>query len=203
MAHSEDDTSVFRNLNAIMELQRKAYPNEELPLILTKLVECIKSLNCQLIEGIFRIPGDIDKVKKLKAKIASGDFDLSHITDPHTAASVLKLWLRELEQPLFPTELYNECLNCGQQNDPMACLVIMNKLPEINQRVITYLLEFVQFMAQPEVQLATKMTIDNLALVFTSCFLRSEGPTEPAEMLKNQRFEHAFLRLLMQWYSLY
>jgi len=194
--------SVFQNnLKTIMEHQREVYPNEELPLVLTKLVECIKALNGHQTEGIFRVPGDNDKVIKLRARIAGGDYDLSDVTEPHTPASLLKLWLRELEQSLFPKELYNDCLQCARQNDPMSCIVIMNKLPEINQKVIAYLLEFVQLMAQPEVQQATKMNIDNLAMVFSPSFLRFEGTTEPANVMTNQKFEQSFIRLLILGHS--
>ena len=49
-------------------------------------------LNGLTTEGIFRLPGEIDKVTLLKVKVEEFDID-QRANDPHVACSLLKLWL--------------------------------------------------------------------------------------------------------------
>ncbi len=52
----------------------------------------------------FRVPGDIDEVNGLKLQADKGLMPLETLVDPHVPASLLKLWFRELEEPLIPEE---------------------------------------------------------------------------------------------------
>lgn len=40
---------------------------------------------------------------------------MSDITDPNTPSSLLKLWLRELAEPLIPAEYYDACIEVGKR----------------------------------------------------------------------------------------
>ena len=51
-----------------------------------------------------RVPGDIDEVNGLKLQMDKGTLPLKTLRDPHVPASLLKLWFRELEEPLIPGE---------------------------------------------------------------------------------------------------
>lgn len=51
----------------------------------------------------FRVPGDIDEVNSQKVKLDRWEVPIS-ITDPHVPASLLKLWFRELHEPLIPEQ---------------------------------------------------------------------------------------------------
>lgn len=66
----------------------------------------------------------------------------SDCPDPHIPASLLKLWYRELREPLIPTHLYEECVQ--QHANPLAAIAIVNQLPEINRLVLCYLIRFLQ-----------------------------------------------------------
>lgn len=52
--------------------------------------------------------------------------------DAHAPASLLKLWYRELYDPLIPDELYEECV---ATDDPDEVNAIINKLPRLNKLV--------------------------------------------------------------------
>lgn len=54
--------------------------------------------------SIHRVPGDIDEVNGLKLQIDKGKLPLETLRDPHVPASLLKLWFRELEDPLIPED---------------------------------------------------------------------------------------------------
>ena len=53
---------------------------------------------------ICRVPGDIDEVNSLKLHLDKGKLPMDVLRDPHVPASLLKLWFRELEDPLIPEE---------------------------------------------------------------------------------------------------
>ncbi|PNI66514.1 ARHGAP25 isoform 1 [Pan troglodytes] len=66
-------------------------------------------------EGIFRLPGQDNLVKQLRDAFDAGErpsFDRD--TDVHTVASLLKLYLRDLPEPVVPWSQYEGFLLCGQ-----------------------------------------------------------------------------------------
>lgn len=57
-------------------------------------------------------------------------------------ASLLKLWYRELEEPLIPHEFYDECIS--HYDNPEAAISVVLGLPHINKLVLCYLIRFLQ-----------------------------------------------------------
>ncbi len=62
----------------------------------------IRTLTLTLEYALHRVPGDIDEVNSLKLKLDKGLIPMDKLSDPHVPASLLKLWFRELEEPLIP-----------------------------------------------------------------------------------------------------
>lgn len=57
--------------------------------------------------GIFRLPGQASRIQSLKELYDSGSQeDFSSSEDVHTVASLLKLYLRELPEPVVPFVFY-------------------------------------------------------------------------------------------------
>ena len=57
--------------------------------------------------GIFRLPGQASRIQALKGLYDSGSQeDFSTSEDVHTVASLLKLYLRELPEPVVPFTFY-------------------------------------------------------------------------------------------------
>jgi len=158
------------SLDATMRLQERNYPNEKIPIILPFLADGILALGGTKCEGIFRVPGDSDLVSDLKLRIDRGYYTLENVDDPHVLASLLKLWLRELCDPLVPEELYNDCITAAP--DPPACITLMRKLPTINRRVVLFVVSFLQLFLEEKVLANTKMTAANMALVMAPNLLR-------------------------------
>ncbi|KAL7668650.1 hypothetical protein ACOME3_009344 [Neoechinorhynchus agilis] len=107
------------SLEALMAIQASYLPDDGLPWILTLLSNEVLRLNGAQTEGIFRIPGDIDRVNMLKAKCDRWQLltdrrmlvdILVFNNDPHVPASLLKLWYRQLADPLIPYDLYDDCI---------------------------------------------------------------------------------------------
>lgn len=84
--------------------------------------------DCFSTAGIFRTPGDPDLIQALRRRLNQGNYSLdglfysedqdqsqdSRDEENHVLASTLKLWLRELQEPLIPGHLYNACLKASQ-----------------------------------------------------------------------------------------
>lgn len=116
------------------------------------------------------MPGDGDSVSELKLRIDRGYYNLEGADDPNVLASLMKLWLRELCEPLVPEEMYNECVTSSK--DPEACVHIVKRLPTISRRVVLFVISFLQLFLDEKVQSVTKMTPANLALVMAPNILR-------------------------------
>lgn len=61
---------------------------------------------------------------------------------PPPPASLLKLWYRELEEPLIPHEFYEQCI--AHYESPEAAVAVVHALPRINRMVLCYLIRFLQ-----------------------------------------------------------
>lgn len=60
------------------------------------------------------------------------------------SASLLKLWYRELEEPVIPQSVYEQCIS--HYEDPDAAISVVQSLPELNRLVLCYFINFLQVM---------------------------------------------------------
>ena len=150
----------------------------------------------------------MDEVNNLKVKYdkiwCSDDFCTNYldkinlldtIEDAHLPASLLKLWYRELYEPLIPNQYYEECIKYCDNS--VECMKIIDKLPLINRYVLMYLIRFLQvFSAQDNVVL-TKMDVNNLAMIMAPNCLRCQSD-DPRTIIENTKKEMLFLKTLIQ-----
>lgn len=182
------------SLEEVMALQKERYPDHQLPWVQTRLSEEVLGLNGDQTEGIFRVPGDIDEVNSLKLQVDLWKIPTG-LEDPHIPASLLKLWYRELEEPLIPHEFYDECVR--HYDNPEAAINVVLGLPHINKLVLCYLIRFLQVFAQPANVAVTKMDVNNLAMVMAPNCLRCQSD-DPRVIFENTRKEMSFIRVLIQ-----
>lgn len=182
------------SLDDVMLLQKDKFPDRKLPWIQTTLSEEVLRYNGAQTEGIFRVPGDIDEVNALKLKCDQWSLPPDCV-DPHIPASLLKLWYRELYEPLIPAEFYELCIQHYQ--NPEAAIEVVSKLPDINRLVLAYLIRFLQVFAAEENSKVTKMDVNNLAMVMAPNCLRCES-IDPHTIFENTRKEMGFIRTLIQ-----
>lgn len=182
------------SLDAIVRLQERNYPHQKVPIILPFLADGILALGGPRVEGIFRVPGDSDSVSELKLRIDRGFYTLDSMDDPHVLASLLKLWLRELCDPVVPSEIYNECIMGAQ--DPDICVSIIHRLPTINRRVLLFVVSFLQIFLDEKTQSITKMTPANLALVMAPNLLRCTSESMSV-VFTNAQYEQIFVYNLL------
>jgi len=96
-----------------------------------------------MISTRFRLSGDLDKVNAMKARCDQWLLpESSESTDPNIPASLLKLWFRELSDPLVPDSLYLTAVTHCHEVD--ACVYLVDQLPPLNRLVLLYLIHFLQ-----------------------------------------------------------
>lgn len=132
---------------------------------------CITALSQDgmLEEGLFRVAASTTKVKRLKAAIDSGCFSciIPEYKDVHILASLLKLYLRELPEPLLTFHLHKEWIDAAQVSENRRLEVVKNiisKLPQENRDNLAYLFQFLSRLTKhPE----NKMSPSNIAIVLS------------------------------------
>ncbi|XP_041425060.1 rho GTPase-activating protein 22 isoform X3 [Xenopus laevis] len=146
------------------------------PLVVEQCVDFIRENGLQE-EGLFRLPGQATLVKELQDAFDSGakpTFDKN--TDVHTVASLLKLYLRELPEPVIPFSRYQDFLRCAhtlsrdQEEGTQEICILIKGLPPVNYNLLKYICSFLD-----EVQShsdTNKMSVQNLATVFAPNILR-------------------------------
>ncbi|KAF3701934.1 Rho-type GTPase-activating protein 24 [Channa argus] len=154
----------------------RRFGNKLAPMLVEQCVDFIRQWGLQE-EGLFRLPGQANLVKELQDAFDCGEkpsFDCN--TDVHTVASLLKLYLRELPEPVIPFHKYEEFLSCAKllsKDDEMGkkeLRRLVESLPPVNYNLLKYICRFLD-----EVQSysgVNKMSVQNLATVFGPNILR-------------------------------
>ncbi|XP_043946099.1 rho GTPase-activating protein 39-like [Protopterus annectens] len=181
------------SLEEIMLRQQELYPERKLPWVQTQLSQQVLLLGGAQTEGIFRVPGDIDEVNALKLQVDQWRIP-ENMEDPNIPASLLKLWYRELEEPLIPPAFYKQCIT--NYENPDAAVAVVESLPELNRLVLFYLIHFLQVFAKPANVSKTKMDVNNLAMVMAPNCLQCQSE-DPKVIFENTRKEMSFLRILI------
>jgi len=166
-----------------------------LPKVLSFLAEAVLLLSGHACEGIFRVPGDLESVMMLKMRIERGEYNLDGIQDSAIPASLLKMWVRELAEPLIPNEFYERCLKIRQVQ---AAMDVVDELPQLNRSCIKYLAKYLQVVGDPVNQPKTKMSVSNLAIVFAPNVLRCPDDN-PLVILQNAKKEQHFVKLIVNY----
>ncbi|XP_026177636.1 rho GTPase-activating protein 25 [Mastacembelus armatus] len=139
------------------------------PILVQKCVEFIKEHGLNE-EGIFRLPGQDNAVKQFRDAFDAGERpSFPSDTDVHTVASLLKLYLRELPEPVVPWTQYQDFLECTNLLDSSSSEgwgkleKQIALLPTVNYNLLSYVCRFL-FEVQQHSQV-NKMNVENLATV--------------------------------------
>ncbi|XP_054610539.1 rho GTPase-activating protein 24-like [Dunckerocampus dactyliophorus] len=172
-------TGVFGQRLEETVLYERRYGIRSVPLVVEQCVTFIRERGLQEV-GLFRQPGRASLVRELQEAYDAGErpsFDSN--TDVHTVASLLKLYLRQLPEPLIPYSHYQDFLLCGTKlsNDPVEGLEelrnLLQELPVANFNLLKFICQFLN-----EVQShskGNKMSCQNLATVFGPNILRAKA----------------------------
>ncbi|CEG72035.1 hypothetical protein RMATCC62417_07664 [Rhizopus microsporus] len=160
----------------------------EIPLIVTKCVEAIEEYGLKSV-GLYRLSGTNTHIQRLKNEfdfsmlciygyvwnkanymIDCEEVDLSseeNRNDINNITSLLKLWFRELPDPVFPRSSYQHFMNAAKiENERMRVLglhTIINDLPDAHYATLKYIMRHLDKVQQ--YQEYNKMTTSNIATI--------------------------------------
>nr|XP_034964915.1 rho GTPase-activating protein 18 isoform X2 [Zootoca vivipara] len=157
------------SLSVLLEQDQKRVPGIRIPLIFQKLISHIEEGKLDT-EGLLRIPGVAARVKnlchELEAKFYEGTFQWENVKQ-HDAASLLKLFIRELPQPLLTVEYLKAFQDVQKlptkKHQLQALNLLVLLLPDGNRDTLKALLEFLQRVIDNRDK--NKMTLKNVAMV--------------------------------------
>ncbi|KAG9389835.1 hypothetical protein J8273_8514 [Carpediemonas membranifera] len=176
-------------------------PSEEISPCLIETVSYIKRRALD-VEGIFRIPGPGSEVQKLYKQYQNGKRpDLEKIKDAATVCSLLKLYLRELPEPITTFELY-DCFKAIYEinkDETMRVNTLHNIITEIlpprQSKEFSLILEMLHEVSNHSA--ANKMTAANLAIVFGPNLLRSPSQ-DPQTQFADLNMATGIVRFLIE-----
>ncbi|KAM3857431.1 active breakpoint cluster region-related protein [Diretmus argenteus] len=140
---------------------------------------CVEEVERRGMEevGIYRVSGAASHISSLKTAFNSNLREAVarlRRSEVNVVSGVLKLYFRELPEPLVPTELFQSLAKMLDIQDLKSRLVSMLSLlqsfPDVNRHTFLYLLHHLQRVS--ERREVNKMTLINLATVFGPSLLR-------------------------------
>ncbi|XP_031704806.1 breakpoint cluster region protein [Anarrhichthys ocellatus] len=179
---SRKQSGVFGvKINVVTKRERS-----KVPLIVRQCVEEIERRGMDEV-GIYRVSGVATDIQALKAAFDSNNRDVSVMMremDVNAIAGTLKLYFRELPEPLFTDDLYPNFAGGIALSDCVAkesCMLnLLLSLPEPN--LVTFLFVLDHLKRVTENESINKMSLHNLATVFGPTLLR---PSEKDSKISN------------------
>ncbi|CAF0970487.1 unnamed protein product [Adineta steineri] len=160
------------------------------------IVKCIEMVDRDGLKetGIYRVccvTSDLQKLRHQFDRHYHRGEELLAEKNVHVAANLLKLFFRELPEPLFTSTLYKQFLHAIQlkdsDNQRVTLLKTLELLPGNNRKILFHLLD--HLIRVSEFSHINMMHLDNLAVVF--------GPTlmRPSKLLMTNYFSGSNQRL--------
>lgn len=142
------------------------YDGIQLPAIFRECIDYIESYGMKC-EGIYRVSGMKSKVDELKAAYDREECPCLEEYDPHTVASLLKQYLRELPENLLSRELAQRFEDaCGRQAEAEKVVEFQRLLAEAVpgcRLLLSWLVTHMDHVIAREAD--TKMNIQNISIV--------------------------------------
>lgn len=148
-----------------------------IPRIVVRMALFIETYGFQ-VEGLFRLSGGNPRlVERLKCSIdRTGDADFEGCGDVTSVASLLKIWLRDLPEPVVPAAVTAELVTLlnkygGELDWCEGAREVLDNLPARNGRLLQYIL---QLLHHYNLRHADKGYQQSLAAVFSPLLLCGE-----------------------------
>ncbi|XP_067138233.1 uncharacterized protein [Centruroides vittatus] len=148
----------------------------DIPLVLKCCTEFIEEHG--ILDGIYRLSGVTSNIQKLRLAFDEDKIpdltDEAILQDIHCMASLLKMYFRELPNPLLTYQLYDKFVAAVQSDDDLRLLKlrdVIQQLPPPHYRTCEFLMKHLAKVAAYGNK--TGMTPKNVAIVWAPNLLRS------------------------------
>ncbi|XP_077133213.1 protein FAM13A isoform X5 [Ranitomeya variabilis] len=184
----------------LKDLHKEGLVMNGVPAVVWSIVEYLRSEGMTQ-EGLFRINGNVKVVEQLRVKYENGEqVTLPEDGDVHSAASLLKLFLREMPDGVISTAMLPRFIQIYQESGSDAhrengLKELIKELPDTHYTLLKYLCHFLTQLVQHRTE--NKMNVYNLAMVFgPNCFHVSPG----FEGMKQQEICNKIVAKLLEDY---
>lgn len=164
--------------------------------------QCIRTVEARGldIDGLYRISGNLATIQKLRYKVDHDerlDLDDGRWEDVHVITGALKLFFRELPEPLFPFSHFHQFIAAIKLQDPAQrsrCVRdLVRTLPAPNHDTLRLLIQHLCRVIEHGEQ--NRMSVQNVAIVFGPTLLRPE--MEEASMPMTMVFQNQVVELIL------
>ncbi|XP_054544107.1 protein FAM13A isoform X3 [Talpa occidentalis] len=182
---------------SLQDLHQQGLTENGVPTVVGNIVEYLTRHGLTQ-EGLFRVNGNVKVVEQLRLKFESGaPVELDKDGDVSSAASLLKLFLRELPESVITSALQPRFIQVlrddRNDNQESSLRDLLRELPETHYSLLKYLCQFLAKVAEHHVQ--NRMNVDNLATVFgPNCFHVPPG----LEGMKEQNLCNKIMAIILE-----
>ncbi|EKM49096.1 uncharacterized protein PHACADRAFT_202021 [Phanerochaete carnosa HHB-10118-sp] len=180
----------------------KALADGEMPKIMRVCIEEIESRGLDA-EGIYRVSGRHATVQELQHKIERDEDAFRFnpaVDDVYAASSLLKLYLRELPEPVFKFPLqermqHTEEIDGHISNNFRVLRSKIRRLPPVHQATLKAILDHLAKVASHSEK--NKMDAKNLAIVFGSVIFGEDDMPKGGDLLNVQSWKDTLMEDLI------
>uniref|UniRef100_A0A6I8P4V1 Rho GTPase activating protein 27 n=2 Tax=Ornithorhynchus anatinus TaxID=9258 RepID=A0A6I8P4V1_ORNAN len=165
--------------------------------------QCIQAVEARGldIDGLYRISGNLATIQKLRYRVDHEehlDLQDGRWEDVHILTGALKLFFRELPEPLFPFSHFQQFIAAVKLQDPAqrsrCTRDLVRTLPSVNQNTMRVL--FQHLCRVVEHQEENRMSVQSVAIVFGPTLLKPER--DEGNMTVNMVFQNQLVELMLQ-----
>ncbi|XP_070708786.1 rho GTPase-activating protein 12b [Pempheris klunzingeri] len=155
--------------------------NTSVPNFVTMCIDHVENTGLS-IDGLYRVSGNLAVIQKLRFAVnhdENVELDDSKWEDIHVTTGALKMFFRELPEPLFTYRSFNDFVNAIKCSDYMQRVEsikdLIKKLPKPNHDTMQVLFKHLRRVIDHGE--ANRMTTQSVAIVFGPTLLRPEAET--------------------------
>uniref|UniRef100_A0A8C1PAP4 Rho GTPase activating protein 12a n=1 Tax=Cyprinus carpio TaxID=7962 RepID=A0A8C1PAP4_CYPCA len=156
------------------------------------------------VDGLYRVSGNLAIIQKLRFAVNHDekvDLEDSKWEDIHVTTGALKMFFRELPEPLFPYAFFNNFISAIKMPDyrqkVQAVKDLIKQLPRPNHDTIQALFKHLKKVIQHVDE--NRMTTQSVAIVFGPTLLRPE--VETANMAVHMVYQNQIVELILMEYE--
>uniref|UniRef100_A0AAY4A709 Rho GTPase activating protein 12 n=1 Tax=Denticeps clupeoides TaxID=299321 RepID=A0AAY4A709_9TELE len=150
------------------------------------------------VDGLYRVSGNLAVIQKLRFAVNHDekvDLEDSKWEDIHVTTGALKMFFRELPEPLFTYSTFNDFVNAISESQSASDLI--RQLPRPNQDTMQTLFKHLRRVI--EYGEVNRMTSQGVAIVFGPTLLRPE--TETGNIALHMVYQNQIVELILLEYE--
>ncbi|XP_017350712.1 rho GTPase-activating protein 12 isoform X2 [Ictalurus punctatus] len=156
------------------------------------------------LDGLYRVSGNLAVIQKLRFAVNHDEkinLEDSKWEDIHVATGALKMFFRELPEPLFTYTYFNDFVNAIKITDykqkVLAIKDLVKQLPQPNQDTMQELFKHLRKVIEHGEE--NRMTTQSIAIVFGPTLLRPE--IENMHMAVHMVYQNQIVELILHEYE--